>query len=63
MIAARNAFASIGIHVPKTVNEWKATASLTENQSYHNAMNDGEAPEMLDPQDNTVLIGSDVGSG
>jgi len=26
-------------------------------------MNDGDAPKMLDPQDNTVLIGSDVGSG
>jgi hypothetical protein len=26
-------------------------------------MIDGEAPEMLDTQDNTVLIGSDVGPG
>ena len=38
----------------------KVTASLTEKRSYHNAMIDGEAPEMLDPQDN---IGSDIGPG
>ena len=38
----------------------KVTASLTEKRSYHTAMIDGEAPEMLDPQDN---IGSDIGPG
>jgi hypothetical protein len=38
----------------------EVTASLTENGSYHNAMIDGEAPEMPDPQDN---IGSNIGPG
>ena len=49
-IAVRNAFASIGIHIPKIVGEWKTTAWLTENQPYHNAAIDGETPETLDPQ-------------
>jgi len=36
------------------------TASLTENEAYHNVMVDGEAPEMLDPQDNSVMTGSEL---
>jgi hypothetical protein len=39
----------------------EVTASLTESEAYHNARIDGEAPEILDSQDNIVLIGSDVG--
>jgi hypothetical protein len=52
-IAVRTAFASIGIHVPKIADDGKTAASLTENEPYHIAMIDGEAP--LDPQANTEL--------
>jgi len=44
-IAVRNAFAPIGIHIPKIVDEWKTTASLTENQPYHTTAIDGEMRE------------------
>ena len=44
-IAVRNAFAPISIHIPKIVDEWKTTASLTENQPYHTAAIDGEMRE------------------
>src|ERR1700674_5463846 len=44
-IAARNAFASIGIHIPKIVDEWKTTAWLTESQPYHTTAIDGETSE------------------
>ena len=44
-IAIRNAFASIGIHIPKIAGEWKTTAWLTEGQPYHTTAIDGETPE------------------
>src|ERR1700730_9890071 len=49
-IAARNAFASIGIHIPKIVDEWKTTAWLTESQPYHTTAIDGETPEQARPE-------------
>jgi hypothetical protein len=45
-IAVRNVAEPKGIHYPRTVDEWKATAFLTE-KSYHNAKIVGEARKCL----------------
>src|SRR5260370_41709226 len=52
-IAVRNAFASIGIHIPKIVDRRQATAWLTDRKPI--TMIAGEAPEMLDPRGNAGL--------
>jgi len=52
-IAVRNAFASIGIHIPKIVDRRQATAWLTDRKPI--TMIAGEAPEILDPRGNTGL--------
>jgi hypothetical protein len=59
-IAVRNVAGPKGIHNPRAVDEWKTTAQLTENKSYHNAKIDGEERETLDSPDN-ASTSCDVG--